>query len=47
MNKQEVITIIVEANNYQEALKRASRCVLINDEDIIGVEIEEVEEEVE
>lgn len=35
-------TYIVEANNFQEALKRASRSGLTSDEDIIRVEIVEV-----
>lgn len=35
-------TYIVEANNYQEALKRASRSGLTSDEDITRVEIVEV-----
>ena len=35
-------TYIVEANNFQEALKRASRSGLTSDEDITRVEIVEV-----
>lgn len=35
-------TYIVEANNFQEALKKASRRGFASDEDIIRVEIVEV-----
>ena len=35
-------TYIVEANNYQEALKEASKFGMTDDEDILKVEIVEV-----